>query len=141
MSNDDETYQVTVYQAVGGSAFFDRLADRFYAIVAEDDVLLPLYPDQEDLGPAAERLSLFLAQFWGGPTTYSDRRGHPRLRMRHNPYVIGEAERRHWLDAMLTALDQTMPEAPLETELATVVHQRMVEYFTNSAAHMVNAEG
>ncbi len=95
----------SVYAAVGGTPFFFALAAGFYARIANDEVLLPLYPDQADLGPAEQRLALFLVQYWGGPTTYSDVRGHPRLRMRHAPYVIGETERDHWLAAMSGALD------------------------------------
>ncbi len=138
---DDEQHQVTVFQAVGGQPFFDRLVEHFYAVVAADAVLLPLYPDQDDLGPARERLSMFLAQYWGGPGTYSETRGHPRLRMRHVPFVIGDEEREHWVAAMQSALDATMPETPLDPELRQVVHQRMSEYFTMSAAHLVNQPG
>lgn len=79
----DPSRESTVYDVVGGMAFFERLVDRFYDGVAADPVLLRLYPDQVDLGPARHRLTLFLAQYWGGPTIYSDERGHPRLRMRH----------------------------------------------------------
>jgi len=136
--DDTEEHQVTVFQAVGGQVFFDRLVERFYARVATDQVLLPLYPDQVDLGPARERLAMFLAQYWGGPGTYSEQRGHPRLRMRHVPFVIGDAERAHWLDAMLEALAETMPETPLDPELQAVVDERMREYFTLSAQHLVN---
>ena len=82
---DEETHQVTVFAAVGGQPFFDHLVERFYAHVAADPVLLQLYPEQRDLGPARERLALFLGQYWGGPDTYSSERGHPRLRMRHAP--------------------------------------------------------
>jgi hemoglobin len=138
-TDDTEQHQVTVFEAVGGQVFFDRLVERFYATVATDEVLLPLYPDQADLGPARERLALFLAQYWGGPGTYSEQRGHPRLRMRHVPFVIGDAERAHWLDAMLAALAATMPETPLDAELQAVVDERMREYFTLSAQHLVNA--
>lgn len=137
-SSDEATHQVTVFQAVGGQAFFDRMVDRFYAHVAVDPVLLELYPDQIDLGPAKERLALFLGQFWGGPTTYSDNRGHPRLRMRHNPFEIDPRAGEHWVAAMLDALEHTIPEAPLDPELAAVVKERMTEYFVSSAAHMVN---
>ena len=84
---------MSLFEEVGGSQFFDRLVDRFYEGVATDDVLLPLYPEQSDLSGAKERLTLFLQQYWGGPTTYSDERGHPRLRQRHFPFVIGERER------------------------------------------------
>jgi len=137
--DDTEQHQVTVFEAVGGQVFFDRLVERFYARVATDEVLLPLYPEQHDLGPARERLALFLGQYWGGPGTYSDQRGHPRLRMRHMPFVIGDAERAHWVEAMLVALDETMPETPLDPELREVVDERMREYLTMSAQHLVNS--
>jgi hemoglobin len=138
---EEATHQVTVFAAVGGQPFFDRLVERFYDHVAADPVLLQLYPDQVDLGPARERLALFLGQYWGGPDTYSRERGHPRLRMRHAPFVIDPVAGEHWLAAMLDALATTMPETPLDAELAQVVRERMTEYFTLSAAHMVNAPG
>jgi hemoglobin len=94
----------TFFAAVGGEETFRRLVDAFYAGVADDPVLRPLYPD-EDLGPAAEHLRLFLVQYWGGPTTYSEQRGHPRLRMRHAPFAIGVAARDAWLRHMRAALD------------------------------------
>ncbi len=137
--DDEATHKVTVFQAVGGQPFFDRLVSRFYDHVANDSVLLSLYPDQVDLGPAQERLALFLGQYWGGPDTYSQRRGHPRLRGRHAPFVIDPAAGEHWVAAMLDALARTMPEVPLDPELAELVRERMTEYFTMSAAHMVNA--
>ena len=92
-----------LYDQVGGGAVFRALVDRFYDGVAMDPILRPLYPD-EDLSAARERLTLFLMQYWGGPTTYSDNRGHPRLRMRHVHWVIGERERDAWLGHMRTAL-------------------------------------
>ena len=94
----------TFYDAVGGEETFRRLVAAFYAGVREDPVLLPLYPEDE-LEAAQERLTLFLMQYWGGPTTYGDQRGHPRLRMRHAPFRIGPAERDAWLAHMRTALD------------------------------------
>jgi len=94
----------TFFAAVGGEETFRRLVERFYAGVADDPVLRPLYPE-EDLGPAADRLRMFLMQYWGGPTTYSEQRGHPRLRMRHAPFPIGAAQRDAWLRNMRTALD------------------------------------
>ena len=93
----DEQHQVTVYAAVGGQPFFDHLVDRFYERVADDEVLLSLYPDQVDLAPARRRLSMFLAQYWGGPDTYSSERGHPRLRMRHLPFTIDPTAAEHWV--------------------------------------------
>jgi hemoglobin len=94
----------TLFDSVGGEAVFRDIVDRFYAGVATDPVLRPLYPD-EDLGPAKDRLRMFLVQYWGGPGTYSEQRGHPRLRMRHATWVIGERERDHWLTHMRAAVD------------------------------------
>ena len=87
--------EVSLYQEVGGSDFFVELVNKFYEGVINDEVIISLYPDRTDLAGAKERLSLFLIQYWGGPTTYSDERGHPRLRQRHFPFSIGERERDH----------------------------------------------
>src|SRR5947209_19372608 len=92
------------FEAVGGEPTFRRLVARFYAGVRDDPVLRPLYPEDE-LDAAEERLRLFLIQYWGGPTTYGEQRGHPRLRMRHAPFVIGPAERDAWLRHMADAVD------------------------------------
>jgi hemoglobin len=99
------------YAAVGGEPTFRRLVADFYAGVRRDPVLLPLYPPEE-LDEAQERLSLFLIQYWGGPQTYGEQRGHPRLRMRHAPFAIGPAERDAWLARMKEAVDslQLAPE-------------------------------
>ena len=98
------------YEAVGGEETFRQIVSRFYEQVAVDEILRPLYPE-EDLGPAAERLTLFLIQYWGGPHTYSDQRGHPRLRMRHAPFRISPIERDAWLKNMRIAVDeQKLPE-------------------------------
>ena len=113
--------------------FFEELVEAFYRRVSADPILLSLYPDQVDLTPAAERLTLFLAQYWGGPTTYSDERGHPRLRMRHNPYAIGPRERDHWLAAMTQALDELAPQAQLR--------ERFDAYFEMAANSMINSPG
>jgi hemoglobin len=99
------------YQLVGGNETFGKLAAKFYEGVAQDDILKPMYPE-EDLGPAAERLQLFLEQYWGGPTTYQEQRGHPRLRMRHAPYKINPAARDRWLLHMRAAVD-SLGLAPL----------------------------
>jgi hemoglobin len=125
-----EDASVSVYDAVGGMAFFEALASAFYDRVADDDVLLPLYPDPSDLGPARDRLALFLGQYWGGPTTYSDERGHPRLRMRHTPFRIGDDERDRWLAAMHGALDSLAPPPALR--------ERFDAYFAMSADAMRN---
>jgi hemoglobin len=93
------------YEAVGGEATFTRLVSRFYAEVANDPLLRAVYPSR-DLAAAEEHLRLFLIQYWGGPGTYSELRGHPRLRMRHVRFSIGEAERDAWLRHMRTALDE-----------------------------------
>jgi hemoglobin len=107
---------VTFYDDIGGHETFLRLVERFYAGVATDEVLRPMYPE-DDLGPATDRLRMFLEQYWGGPTTYSQQRGHPRLRMRHAPFPIGPAARDHWLAHMRAAVD-SLALAPLhEAEL------------------------
>lgn len=108
--------EVTFYEAVGGEETFRRLVHRFYQGIAEDPLLRPLYPD-EDLGPAEERLRLFLIQYWGGPKTYSAERGHPRLRMRHVRFQIGTAERDAWLRHMRDALDELALPGELEKML------------------------
>ncbi len=109
--------EATLYEDVGGMPFFVALVDGFYARVAADPVLLALYPERVDLAPARERLTLFLAQYWGGPTTYSDARGHPRLRMRHAPFRIGTVERDHWLKAMDNALNELAPADDIRAKL------------------------
>lgn len=119
----------TFYDAVGGSATFARLVERFYAGVADDPVLRPMYPEA-DLGPAAERLRLFLEQYWGGPTTYSDTRGHPRLRLRHAPYPVGPQARERWLAHMRDAVDG-LGLAPLQ-------QATLWDYLERAAHAMVN---
>lgn len=121
--------QVTFFEAVGGEETFTRLVRRFYEGVAADPVLRPMYPEA-DLGPAEERLRLFLMQYWGGPHTYSERRGHPRLRMRHFPYRIGAEERDRWLAHMRAALDDLALPSRLE--------QPLWEYLVYAAHSMVN---
>ena len=101
--DDLSAEQMSLYEAVGGEPVFRQLVDDFYAGVADDPVLRPLY-EGEDLEPAKERLRLFLEQYWGGPTTYGETRGHPRLRMRHVTWQIGERERDAWLQHMLAAV-------------------------------------
>jgi hemoglobin len=111
-----ETQGVSFYDRVGGHQTFVRLVDRFYAEVATDDLLRPMYPET-DLAPAAERLRMFLEQYWGGPTTYSDQRGHPRLRMRHAGFRINPAARDRWLDHMRTAVSSLGLSPEDEAEL------------------------
>jgi len=122
----------TIYGEVGGMPFFEGLVDRFYATVENDPVLLRLYPDPRDLGPARRRLTLFLAQYWGGPITYSKERGHPRLRQRHFPYEIGPVERDHWLAAMRGALAAMAPPPALA--------ERFDTYFVTAAEAMRNRD-
>jgi hemoglobin len=122
--------EVSLYQEVGGSGFFIELVNKFYEGVINDEVIISLYPDRHDLEGAKERLSLFLMQYWGGPTTYSDERGHPRLRQRHFPFAIGERERDHWLMHMQSAID-AMPTSDS-------VRTRLSEYMSNAAQHLVN---
>jgi hemoglobin len=118
------------YDLVGGEPTFRKLVNEFYAGVATDPVLRPIYPE-EDLGPAAERLTLFLIQYWGGPNTYSQQRGHPRLRMRHAPFKVGPAERDAWLRQMRRALDTL--------GLPAEQHARLWDYFTHAAEFMINS--
>jgi hemoglobin len=100
------------YALIGGRPTFERLVARFYQGVADDPLLRPMYPE-EDLGPAEQRLLMFLEQYWGGPTTYGDQRGHPRLRMRHAPFKVGPAARDAWLRHMRDAVDSLgLPPEP-----------------------------
>ena len=121
----------TLYEKVGGQPFFDALVERFYEGVERDPRLRPMYPD--DLEPGKRALAMFLAQYWGGPAEYSREKGHPRLRMRHMPFVIDEAARDAWLAAMLAAV-----EIP---DIADDVRDALREYFTVAATHMINAPG
>ena len=105
----------TLYERVGGDPFFVALVDRFYAGVAADPLLRPMYP--EDLTDAREHLAMFLAQYWGGPRTYSDTRGHPRLRMRHARFVVDDAARDAWLGHMAVALDAAGLDQDVRDEL------------------------
>jgi hemoglobin len=119
----------TFYEAIGGHDTIKRVVDRFYAGVADDPVLRPLYPEA-DLRPAARRLTMFLEQYWGGPTTYSEERGHPRLRMRHAPFAVTHEARERWLVHFRAGLD----EARLPPELDA----QFWEYVQRAALHMVN---
>jgi hemoglobin len=128
----DPVEQQTFYEAVGGEEIFRRLVRRFYEGVAEDRALRALYPE-EDLGPAEERLRLFLIQYWGGPRTYSDNRGHPRLRMRHAPFAVDRAAHDAWLRHMRDAVD--------ELALAPEYERQLWDYMVYAAASMVNTAG
>lgn len=133
MSNAGE---ITLYERVGGpgqgDAFFERLVDAFYEGVVTDPVLLPLYP-QADIAGARHRLSLFLIQYWGGPTTYLDERGHPKLRMRHMPFHVGPLERDRWLHHMVHAVEAATDDPEIQTTL--------LRYFVPAAEHLRNDTG
>jgi hemoglobin len=122
--------EVTLYDAVGGMAFFEELVDRFYDDVQEDPALLSLYPEPQDLMPARHKLALFLAQYWGGPATYQEERGHPALRMRHAPFAIGIDERDRWLTHMRAAV-RAMDPAP-------EVAKALLDYFDLAADSLRN---
>lgn len=119
----------SIYDLAGGEQTFKLLVERFYAGVAGDPVLRAVYPE-EDLSGATERLTLFLVQYWGGPATYSERRGHPRLRLRHQPFAIGRLERDAWLRHMSGAVESL--------ELAPAVRKALLDYFETASTAMIN---
>lgn len=128
--HNPEDYEGTFYAQVGGRETFAKLANNFYDSVAEDLEFRAMYPEQ-DLRPAAMRLQLFLEQYWGGPKTYSERRGHPRLRMRHHPYVINSHNRDVWLKHMRVAVDSL--------ELPPLQEATLWDYFDRAAHSLINA--
>ena len=121
--------ETTVFEVVGGQPFFDALVERFAARVEADPALRRIYPD--DLAPGMRALALFLGQYWGGPPAYSAEKGHPRLRMRHAPFVITSRERDAWLAAMLAALD--------EADAAEIAREMMRDYFATASTAMINS--
>jgi hemoglobin len=121
----------TLYDRAGGTRFFEALVGRFYDGVATDPILRPVYPEP-DLDGARHRLTLFLIQYWGGPTTYDQERGHPRLRMRHAPFAIGPVERDRWLVHMRAAVTEMAPPADVAAELE--------HYFATAAEAMRNRD-
>ncbi|GGC72520.1 globin [Hoyosella rhizosphaerae] len=132
MATQDQQFQ-TLYEAVGGSETFRKLVARFYEEVAKDEILRPMYPE-EDLGPAELRFRMFLEQYWGGPRTYSDQRGHPRLRMRHAPFVIGPMQRDAWLRCMHIAI------ASIDSDtMDDKRRQELTAYMEMAAQSMVNS--
>jgi hemoglobin len=126
-----ETHHNSLYERVGGQPFFVSLVERFYAGVEDDPLLRPLYP--RDLSRPKRRLALFLAQYWGGPRTYSDERGHPRLRMRHLRFRIGPAERSAWLGHMRRAV--------VASGAAADDAQALLDYFDMAATSLLNVSG
>lgn len=131
-TSDQPTSKATFYELVGGAPAFRRLVHRFYQGVADDPLLRPLYPEP-DLAGAEDRLRMFLEQYWGGPRTYGEQRGHPRLRMRHVPFKIGFAERDAWLRHMRDAIDELGLPAELDTTLW--------RYLSSAADSLVNDFG
>jgi hemoglobin len=132
-----------LFERAGGVTFFERLVDAFYRGVATDDVLAPLYPEYPDFTGARHRLTLFLIQYWGGPTTYMEERGHPRLRMRHMPFTVGPLERDRWLAHMAAAVaeacagDDSGEGAAARAEIAA----ELMQYFVPAAEHLRNDTG
>ena len=118
------------WQEIGGRETFEKLVRAFYAGVATDEVLLPMYPEQPDLEGAIQRLTGFLEQYWGGPGTYSEQRGHPRLRMRHLPFKVNPEARDRWLQHMRAALDSI--------ELSPLQDATLWAYLDRAAQSMVN---
>lgn len=135
MSGDDDEVTTTVHTVVGGDEFFVELVERFYAGVADDELLRPMYP--ADLSESKRHLAGFLIQYWGGSGDYSQERGHPRLRMRNVPFTIGPDERDSWQRHMGAALESLVTERNVLPEAA----DRMREYFAMSAEAMRNADG
>lgn len=121
------TDQQTFYDEIGGAETFHKIVARFYEEVAKDEVVRPLYPE-EDLGPAERRMRMFLEQYWGGPRTYSDERGHPRLRMRHHPFKIGPLERDAGCDACTlqsrrSTIGPSMPRTVVSSSTTSIWRQ------------------
>lgn len=119
----------TFYEDIGGSATIRGIVSRFYAGVATDEALRPMYPEA-DLGPAEDRFAMFLEQYWGGPTTYSEQRGHPRLRMRHAPFAVTPTARDHWLRHFRAGLDGA--------GLTPEQDAQFWDYITHAAQAMIN---
>lgn len=131
MSNPSD--ESSPFAQFGGEAFFDALVAGFYQRVADDELLRPMYPEA-DLEPAERRLRLFLMQYWGGPKTYGEERGHPRLRMRHAPFPVDEAARDRWLLLMGQSLDEVADDL----ELSPTLRDKLWTYLTTTANAMMN---
>jgi hemoglobin len=121
---------MTVYELIGGEAVFKRLVDAFYARVERDAALRPMFP--ADLEPGKRYQFLFLMQYFGGPAQYGVERGHPRLRMRHNPFPIDRQARDLWLGHMLAAIDEVGIVEPARSEMRT--------YFERASEFMINVD-
>ena len=129
----EQAEQKSVYD-ICGADFFVALVDAFYDGIETDQVLLPLYPEGADTEGARHRLATFLIQYWGGPHTYMEERGHPRLRMRHQTFVIAERERDHWLMHMARAIESTMEMS--QAVYRDVVVDQIAQYMVNAAEHL-----
>lgn len=135
-TDSNEEQRISLWEAVGGTDYFVAMVDDFYDRVAEEPVLRPMYP--EDLTAPRRHTALFLSQYWGGPTTYNEERGHPRLRMRHLPFAIGQVERDAWLEHMLAALRAApIPEA-IGSDAAEMVIAMQTNYFEQASTAMIN---
>lgn len=132
MSKNDDVGETSFYDTIGGMPTIKKIVDRFYEGIATDDLIRPMYKD-EDLadGSAAERLALFMAQYWGGPTTYSDQRGHPRLRMRHAEFAVTEEAAERWIQHFRSGLDAA--------NLPPEQHAEFAEYIERAARFLVNS--
>ena len=144
-SAEGEPTRISLFDAVGASQFFVDVVDHFYDNVVTNEVLRPLYP--EELGDARRHTALFLIQYWGGPGTYSEERGHPRLRMRHLPFAIGQAERDAWFELMMLAIDETLAAAPDGSilkhptegaEITATARGMFHDYFDQASTAMIN---
>jgi hemoglobin len=121
---------MSMYEQVGGDDFFYRLVDGFYQVVEHDALLRPMYPN--DLTDAKRHFALFLIQYWGGPSTYQEERGHPRLRMRHVPFAITKRARDAWMSAMTSALES------VREELSEAQYEEFYDYFDMAAKQLRN---
>ena len=130
VSAGDGAVQENFWQKIGGRPTFEKLVRAFYDGIRTDEVLMPMYPEQPELEPAIQRLTGFLEQYWGGPGTYSQERGHPRLRMRHVPFKVNPDARDRWLGHMRVAVD-TLQLSPLDDET-------LWDYLDRAAHAMVN---
>jgi hemoglobin len=131
-----EAAERSVYE-ICGADFFVKLVDAFYDCVEQDQILIPMYPEGSDTVEARKRLTMFLAQYWGGPHDYMEQRGHPMLRMRHGGFAIGALERDRWLMHMATAIEQTLPLVA-ESDRESVT-QQLANYMVNAAEHLRNS--
>ena len=131
--SDENVREISMYERVGGMPFFETLVEHFYVGVVADEVLWPLYPDHSDLEGAKRRFTLFLGQYWGGPQTYMEERGHPKLRLRHMPFHVGPLERDRWLVHIAAAIEVTTTDESIRHEL--------LAYFVPAAEHLRNDTG